>query len=78
MTMSVTITSDPDEIANIQTAIDCLNFVSNFATAPIDLNTKTIKLQQIKDSLNYLSSILSILNTKGMTIEDYEESLNYL
>lgn len=78
MTMSVTITSDPDETAKIQTAVDCLQFLSNIATAPINLSDKTITIEDIKDANHYLSSILSILNTKGMTIEDYEDSLKYL
>jgi hypothetical protein len=76
--MSITITSSPDEISKITTAVECLDFILNFSKSSIHLLNNEISPEQIKSSKDYLSSIISILNTKGMSIEDYEESLKYI
>jgi hypothetical protein len=78
MTMSVTITSNPEEISNISTAVECLDFILNFAKSSISYPDREISLDKIKDTRNYLASLLSILNTKGMSIEDYEALMNAL
>jgi len=74
MTMSVTITSNPEEISNISTAIECLDFLFNFTDFP----NGEISLEKVKQSRDYLSSLLSILNIKGMSIEDYQSLMNSL
>jgi hypothetical protein len=78
MTMSVTITSNPEEISNISTAVECLDFILNFAKSSISYPDSEISLDKIKNTRDYLASLLSILNTKGMSIEDYEALMNAL
>jgi hypothetical protein len=78
MTMSVTVTASPEEISNISTALDAVNFISSISKeTDIYFVDKKITPDDLLKTKNYLSSLLSILNTRGMSIHDYEESLKY-
>jgi len=79
MSMSIMLTSNPEDIDKIKSTILCLDFISSLSEqSVINISDVNLTHDDILSLKKYYSNILNVLNTKSMTIEDYEDSLKYI